>query len=196
MSFAHVVAVSLALATAASVATEDTAEVVTARVPQEGPTSRPERRRRATSGVRSPAAILAGPTVEAEAIDRAAPRRTDRARRSIPPRRWLEEFRRIDLDAEQKSRSRAILAELNTARRAFESEHGKKVRALRKTARGDRESRRKLQEIEAEAPKVRSFQMRLWRLLRPDQQDQLRLAFAEIRRAAARRRERDEKTKD
>jgi len=159
-------------------------------------TSRPDR----VIAETRPAAVglLAGPRVEASAIDEPRGRR-QRDRPRISGRRWLDAYRSLELDDGQRRVMRRVLGELSAARKAFENEHGAEVKSLRKQMRDVEDAspdpvvRARLRELQAKAPNVVRYQRRLWNQLTGDQRRALR---EDLRRRKPEQRRRPDRRED
>lgn len=199
LASAIVVAVAAAVAPAPGSASARAAAQTSRPAAETRPQERP-------APVSDPAAILAGPRVEPSALVETdsrsgAPVRRDQ-RPGVPPRRWLAIVWRLDLTDDQRKKVREIISQLDADRRVFKRKHGQEMREMRRAAgrraksggddqaRRPREMRARMQELQGLAPKVETYQQRVWDELTPAQQDDLRRELARVRaEMAARRRD-------
>jgi hypothetical protein len=144
--------------------------------------------------------VLAGPKVEDEAQtrERTRVRQGDRNRRGndeLPFTTWMAVLRRLELTSEQQVQVRAIGREFEKAAREFRNSQPEDVRDAMRQARQMREQgqplprvvREKLVKVEANAPRSQPYQERIWALLTPTQQNQMKSDLDQIRQNARRR---------
>lgn len=144
--------------------------------------------------------ILAGPKVEAESA-----RETelqfggagrDRDRISVPTRQWFGLLRELELDGDRALEVRRIVQSFQKAVRAQRQANGQRLRELQGQVREARgagrdvpvEVRRELRELRSLAPKVATYQAKIWSLLTESQQETMRAESAQIRQRIAERR--------
>ncbi len=147
-----------------------------------------------------PAHLLAGPKVEVDGEPAASVGlgggQRDRRRMAVPPRRWFDMVRRLDLDSEQQHEVRTIVERFRAAQRRFQVNHGRPLRELRRKARAARqegeplpvELRRQIRDLQSKAPKPQTYQQQVWDLLTVPQQERMRELLTAVRKETAERR--------
>jgi len=154
-----------------------------------------------------PAHLLAGPKVEvagepAASVGLGGGQR-DRRRMAVPPRRWFDMVRRLDLDSEQQREVRAILERFREAQRRFRVNHGRPLRELRRKARAARqegeplpmELRRQIRDLQSKAPKPPTYQQQVWEVLTLPQQERMQELLTVVRKEMAERRAKESATR-
>lgn len=144
--------------------------------------------------------LLAGPEVEDEAQTRDVPRlrQQDGNRRNadeIPFAMWVTALRGLGLDADQQAQARSIAREFEKTAREFRDSQPEDVREAMRQARQVREQgqpvpreiREKIVKVDANAPKPQPYQERIWALLTPVQQDQMKGSLDQMRTNMRRR---------
>ncbi len=95
----------------------------------------------------------------------------------------------LSLTIEQRSEIQSIVSDFRLRSRDFQQAHGEEFRALRTSIREDREAGRdvmpdrlgRFRELQSRAPVLVHYQLRIWRILIPEQQEDLRVALARRR---------------
>ncbi len=143
--------------------------------------------------------ILSGPSVKEEAAegrqgfgegdmmnDRPAQRKGPKVRA------WFRVLQQLDLTSEQQSQVRPIAEEFNQLRVSFERENGDTLKEIEEALRKAKESGKgpesasnkelaqKAKAIRDKAPKPEPYMEKIWDLLTPDQQDDMKARLAEI----------------
>lgn len=136
-------------------------------------------------------ALLAGPKVSESALGGKGESFTRRRapRQPLPIREWLSAMEELSLTIEQRSEIQSIVNEFRQKSRDFQQAHGEEFRALRASIREDREAGRdvmpdrlgRFRELQSRAPVLVHHQLRIWRILIPQQQEDLRVALARRR---------------
>ena len=144
--------------------------------------------------------LLAGPKVPDDAYGQTDSSFGGRQRGgrqiNVQPGQWFGVLSELDLSEQQRAEIRAIHAELQQARRAFQRGHGSRMRQLQRKARAAHEAGQEpSREVREELPRLRSqippglpYQQRAWAVLNHSQQDRVRAALAEFRKGIAARR--------
>ena len=153
-----------------------------------------------------PAHLLAGPKVEVDGEPAASVGlgggQRDRRRMAVPPRRWFDMVRRLDLDSEQQREVRTIIERFRAAQRRFQVNHGRPLRELRRSARAARqegeplpmELRRQIRDLQSKAPKPPTYQQQVWDLLTVPQQERMQELLTVLRKEMAERRAKEPAT--
>ena len=136
-------------------------------------------------------ALLAGPKVSEAALGGkgSAFGRRRASRQSLSIREWLQSMEELSLTIEQRSEIQSIVGDFRQKSRDFQQAHGEEFRALRTSIREDREAGRdvmpdrlgRFRELQSRAPVLVHYQLRIWRILIPEQQEDLRVALARRR---------------
>ena len=136
-------------------------------------------------------ALLAGPKVSEAALGGkgSAFGRRRASRQSLSIREWLKSTEELPLTIEQRSEIQSIVSDFRQKNRDFQQAHGEEFRALRTSIREDREAGRdvmpdrlgRFRELQSRAPVLVHYQLRIWRILIPEQQEDLRVALARRR---------------
>ncbi|MCH7573180.1 MAG: hypothetical protein IH891_09730, partial [Planctomycetes bacterium] len=136
-------------------------------------------------------ALLAGPKVSEAALGGkgSAFGRRRASRQSLSIREWLQSMEELSLTIEQRSEIQSIVSDFRQKNRDFQQAHGEEFRALRTSIREDREAGRdvmpdrlgRFRELQSRAPVLVHYQLRIWRILIPEQQEDLRVALARRR---------------
>jgi hypothetical protein len=135
--------------------------------PAEPPASQPA----ASAPAAAPAGLLAGPRVEPAALQDTGRigRASDARRNKVPPQRWFQIVRDMTLDPEQRRKIEAVAH-----------------RELQDTA----------SKLQQRQPKAEAYQQRVWDLLAPGQQAELREELAVIRKRNAERRRQQQQRRE
>lgn len=148
--------------------------------------------------------LLAGPEIKQSLEDQTQIRfdgstagRGGRGRIAVPNRRWFALLRSLELSQEQDDEIRPIIQSLQKAAKEHATKRGKRIRQLQRQAQQARRKnrdiprsvRQELAELRANGPKAETYQERIWELLTPSQQEQMRESLALIRQEIIKQRE-------